>query len=407
MACVGEQPKGTIVIFHFTGNFVVEQQEEIDFAKTIRINLPPLAWYGASWVYTDPEPEPEPPVVEEQTPPAQPKPGEPPDFGPERRPGEGRGVILGRFMPPHAGHQYLVDFARIFTPNLTVFLYEGKNPEINGHLREAWLKELFPGLNIVRIEFHHALEGLGQPAAKQAWADLIKYYEPRPDYVFASEDYGPELANRLGAAYVPVDPQRRVFPVSGTQIRENPAAHWEYLPPCVHAFYTRRVCLIGPESSGKSTLAWRLATHYNTVCTDEFARTISAARDSRWLAADTQTIAIGQVAAEAALSRRANRVLFCDTDILAVWLWCERLFGASPAWLREAAAAHTRDLYLLTKPDAPFAGATDSPVDRTAFYERCCAVLEERKLPFVEIGGSWDERFQQAKSAVDSLLQKQ
>lgn len=386
-----------------TRSELLEKPQSTDTGSFKRITLPPLAWYGGSWAYEDTTPETPAEVVETTPAPPLEEAGKPPDFGPERGPGKGRGVILGRFMPPHAGHQYLVDFARAITPDLTLFLNVGDKPAIAGELRESWLKELFPTVKVVRVDSSSLLEDLENQEVVSNWAGLVKTHVAQPDYIFASDNSIAGLALRLGASAFSLDQQRRVFPVSSTQIRANPYAHWEYLPPCVKAFYTRRVCLIGPEGTGKSTLAWRLAARYNTLYTDEIARKFTASQGYRWRATDTQTIAVGQMAAETALARRANRVLFCDTDILAVWLWSERLFGAAPQWVREAANSVNRDLYLITKPDASYAQGAES--ERQTYYERCLQEIRARKLPFAEItGADWEARFSQACAAVDKLL---
>ena len=373
-----------------------------------RITLPPLAWYGGSWAYEEPDPEPTPEPVapppekwEQQT-------IGPESFGPDMRPGRGQGVILGRFLPPHAGHEYVVDFARRFTKQLTLFLRVGPEDTIAGELREAWLREMFPDVKVVRVDDAPPLnDAEEQNAARERWAWFVRQSVAQPDYLFASESYGAELAVRLGARYVPVDPARRVVPVSGEQIRGNPAAYWAYLPACVRPHYVRRVCLIGPEATGKTTLAGRLAARFNTLCTEEYARTWSSqARNFEWQPADTQIIAQGQRALTAVMAQRAYRVLFCDTDLLAVRLWCERIFGSVPEWLQELAQQEVCDLYLVTRPDVPYNGPArfDQPAQRQAFYERIVRELTERKLPFREISGDWETRFEQAHHAVETLL---
>jgi HTH-type transcriptional regulator, transcriptional repressor of NAD biosynthesis genes len=363
---------------------------------------PPLAWYGVSWAYSDPDPEPEPPPASPGEGRADLRPGfDREAFGAERRPGRGQGVIFGRFLPPHRGHQYLVDFARGFTPDLSLFLRVSEADPISGEVRQGWLRELFPGVAVVPVPD----EDPSADGPREDWAALVRQRVGRPDYLFASEAYGPDLAERLGAAYIPVDPERRVVPVSGAQVRADPWSHWDDLPPCVRPHYLRRVSLIGPESTGKSTLARQLAEHYGTVAAEEYARVFSGAWGSDWVPEDTQAIALGQLAAEDALARRANRLLFCDTDLLQVRLWSERLFGMSPDWIREEAARRSPDLTLVMEPDVPFVGppGRDRPEERRAFLDRCLSELASLGRPFVRITGAWPERLARALAAVDGL----
>jgi hypothetical protein len=79
------------------------------------------------------------------------------------------------------------------------------------------------------------------------------------DLVFSSESYGEPFADALGARHVAVDPARRRFPVSGTAVRADPAAHWHLLGPPARAYLTPRVAVVGAESTGTTTLVRALA----------------------------------------------------------------------------------------------------------------------------------------------------
>jgi HTH-type transcriptional regulator, transcriptional repressor of NAD biosynthesis genes len=347
----------------------------------------PVAWYGGSWAYTPPPP----PAPQPRSPGPRPT-----DFGPSQPPGQGRGVILGRFLPPHLGHQYLIDFARAFTPELTLFLRISADDPIPGELRAAWLRELYPEAVVPVREAPPppAAAALDERAGRE-WADIVRAAVPRVDYVFSSDELAPAFTAALGAQGVMVDGARRAVPISGSEIRKDPWGHWEFLPACVRPYYLRRVCLIGPEASGKTTLARRLADHYRTAWVSEQARAICGG--AAWQPQQTQLIARSQVAAEEAGARSACRLLFCDTDLLAVRLWSERLFGLAPQWVREQAAARSSDLYLVTE------AASAAPPPRREFLQRCLAELAQLGRPFVLLRGSWDERFAQACTAVDGL----
>jgi NadR type nicotinamide-nucleotide adenylyltransferase len=209
------------------------------------------------------------------------------------------------------------------------------------------------------------------------------------------------LARQLGARYVAVDKERQAVPVSSTEIRSDPLASWRFLPPCVRAHYALRVHVVGAEQTGKTTLVRHLAQHYRTAGTTEYARTLYPTGNG-WQATDTQVIARAQVAQEAALARQCNRVLFCDTDLLSVELWSERLFGGAPSWVGEK-AARPGDLYLLMDTDGPATGA-DFPEDRQRLQQRLAEELVARNLPYRRLSGTWKEREAAAIQAVDTLL---
>ncbi|MCI0529484.1 MAG: AAA family ATPase, partial [Nitrospira sp.] len=274
----------------------------------------------------------------------------------EKNPGKsGTGLIIGKFMPPHLGHQYLIDFARCFVEQLTVLVCSIKVEPIPGELRYGWVQEMFPDVKVLHVTDENPQEPQEHPDFWQIWHDSIRRALPTgPDYVFASEGYGWKLAEILDACYIPVDHARRLVPMSGTLVRKDPMANWTYLPPCVRPYFVRRVCIFGPESTGKSTLAQHLAAHYKTVYVSEYARDLLDFKDGRCDPEDIPLIARGQIASEEALARQANRLLFCDTDLITTTIWSEILFGECPLWIREEADRRLYHLYLLTDIDAPW-----------------------------------------------------
>jgi HTH-type transcriptional regulator, transcriptional repressor of NAD biosynthesis genes len=319
----------------------------------------------------------------------------------------GTGMILGKFMPPHLGHQYLVDFARNYVDRLTVLVCSIQSEPIPGYLRYCWMREMFPDVGVVHVTDENPQEPKEHPDFWQIWYDTICRVLPTgPDYVFASEDYGWKLAEILGATYIPVDHMRSTVNISGTKVRQNPIANWNYIPPCVRPYFVRRICIFGPESTGKSTLAQNLASHYNTVWVSEYARGLLDFKGGWCDFEDIPKIAKGQIASEDALARQANRLLFCDTDLLTTTIWSDVLFGECPQWIHDEANRRTYDLYLLLDVDVPWVDDSQRflPHLREQFRDRCIQSLESRGRRFVVIRGSWAERFELSVAAVDGIL---
>ena len=183
------------------------------------------------------------------------------------------GMLLGKFMPPHLGHKYLVDFASGYVDRLTVIVATIDSEPMPGGLRYRWMKEMFPAAEVVHMTDDNPQEPGENPDFWNIWHDSIRKFIPRgPDFVFASEEYGWKLADILGAKYVPVDHLRVQAPVTASMIRKDPIGHWRFIPSCVRPHYVKRVCLIGPESTGKTTMAQKLAEKYDTVHVAEYAR---------------------------------------------------------------------------------------------------------------------------------------
>jgi NadR type nicotinamide-nucleotide adenylyltransferase len=315
-------------------------------------------------------------------------------------------LVLGKFMPPHAGHMHLIDFARHYVSRLAVVMDSLPQQPIAGELRERWLRELFPQSEV----FH--LTGMPQapeehPEFWAIWQRALRAAVPfHPDFVFASEPYGQPLADVLDARFVPVDIGRCAVPISATRIREDPLGHWEFLPRCVRPHYVIRICVFGPESTGKSTLTRQLADHFLTVAVPEYARTHLERQSGRIEPEDIEWIARGQAACEDALALQANRLMFCDTDLLTTTIWSDRLFGKCPDWIPAEAERRRYDLYLLTDVDVPWVAdpVRYLPDDRRSFFDKCLSELESRGRPYVRIYGDSQQRLRLAIEAVESLL---
>ncbi len=322
-------------------------------------------------------------------------------------PGAGVGLTLGKFMPPHRGHQLLVDFARAYAAELTVLACTLESEPIPGALRYQWMREMFPRVNLVHVTDEVPSYPEDHPDFWSIWRDLIRREVPGPiDYFFASDDYGHETAKVLGCEFVPVDLGRALVPVSATAIRNDPMANWSFIPECARPYYAKRVCVFGPESTGKSTLARDLARRFDTVHVAEYARGLLDPKGGRCDRDDIARIARGQAAAEDALARQANRVLICDTDLLTTTIWSDVLFGDCPDWIAESADQRQYDLYLLCDVDVPWVDDAQRflPHQRQEFLARCVRELESRGRPYLKISGSWEQRFATAVRAVQGLL---
>lgn len=317
------------------------------------------------------------------------------------------GLVLGKFMPPHLGHVYLIDFARHYADELTVVVETEPDQPVPGDLRFRWVREMFPEVNVVHLTDCNPQDPSEHPDFWNIWRQSLTSILPRPvDFVFASETYGTKLAEVLDARFVPVDTSRSSVPVSGTAIRESPLVHWDYIPRIARPYFARRVCIFGPESTGKSTLTADLARHFETVAVPEYARTHLEMQEGHISESDIPLIARGQMAAEDALAFNANRLLFCDTDLLLTTIWSDWLYQSCPDWIRTAAEHRTYDLYLVTDVDVPW--VEDSvrylPEERQSFLDRCLSELDRLDRPFRLISGSWEQRWQSAVAAVEDLL---
>lgn len=169
---------------------------------------------------------------------------------------------------------------------------------------------------------------------------------------------------------------------------------------------TKRIAITGPESTGKSTLSARLASHYQTVWVPEYARGYLAQLNRPYTIDDLLRIAKGQVESEKTLLKKASQVLFSDTELIVTKVWSEHAFGTCPAWILQGIEQQRYDLYLLTGIDIPWQPdpQREHPHLREYFYQLYRRELQERNLNFVEIWGNESERLNKAIQAVEAIF---
>lgn len=324
---------------------------------------------------------------------------------PKKRPT--RGMVLGKFLPPHNGHMFLFNFAQNYVDELTILVESLPDQPIPGELRYEWVRDMFPKVTVLHLTDANPQDPSEHPDFWNIWKTSLDRILSHPiDFVFASEDYGWKLAEVLSAKFIPVDIARAAVPVSGTAIRENPFEHWEFLPSIVRSYFAKRICIFGPESTGKSTLTRDLAKHFQTRFVPEYARTHLEQRGGKIELADIPSIAKGQMASEDALALQGDKLLFCDTDLITTTIWSDWLFGECPKWLKTEADRRLYDLYLLTDVDVPWVGDAVRylPNERESFLKRCEDELTQRNRPFIKLSGDWEHRFKTAVDAVNKLL---
>lgn len=329
----------------------------------------------------------------------------------------GSGLVFGKFLPLHEGHRLLLNFARMSCHRLTILVCTLPSEPIPGEIRYLWVKELFPDCNVVHHYADIPQEPDEHPDFWDIWKKSIAKHCPGEEFdaLFGSEDYGWKMAETMGIEYIPVNRDRDMVPVSGTAIRDNPMKYWQFLPRVVRPYFAKRVCVIGPESTGKSGLTEKLARHYDTVWVPEYARSLLAEYEKNRgyepgevRLADIATIARGQMVTEESQARRCNRILFCDTDPMTTVYWSYFYFGKCPDWVAKESEARKYDLYLLSDVDVPWEDDGMRPMadfaKRNAFFESIKRGLAKKNIPHVIISGNWEQRFAQARNAVDTLM---
>jgi len=169
----------------------------------------------------------------------------------------------------------------------------------------------------------------------------------------------------------------------------------------------KRILILGPESTGKSTLAEDLANHFGEPWVAEFAREYLEKINRPYRYEDLLEIGKGQVDAEDGLAENAKKFLFVDTDLRVIHIWSEHRFGKTDPWVRDQIEKRKYDLILLTDTDLPW---TPDPLReypelemRQYFFDKYLQLARESGFRFLIVSGNQQKRLQTALDAINEL----
>jgi HTH-type transcriptional regulator, transcriptional repressor of NAD biosynthesis genes len=317
-----------------------------------------------------------------------------------------RGLVIGKFMPLHRGHELLIDTAAAECDDVTVVVYDsevaGTSVPMPLDLRLAWVRELYPQLEqLVGLPDPIPWPENEDPAGAGVYAEQLRFLG-RFDRFYSSEPRYSRFASLLGAEHVVVDESRQLVPVSGTLIRSDPYRHRSLMSPHVYASLVRRVALVGTESSGKSTLAAALAERFDTTWVHEYGRELWEAQGLQGSFADHLRIAQRQRAREDAAVRNAGRFLFCDTNAWTTLQWSLRSYGCADARLHELVDTTAAD-YVWVLCGNEFGWIQDGTRElegelSSVFQRQQIDDLAARGITYLDVSGTVEERIEQVSA---------
>ena len=340
-----------------------------------------------------------------------------------------RGLVVGKFCPLHRGHELVIGTALAQCDEVLLISYTRPAFErCDADARERWLAERFPQarrlvLDDERFAALAASHGGPGPAtlphnddADAVHRDFVgwlcdRVFDCSVEAVFTSEDYGDGFAAALtvyfrrhrdarhsDVRHVCVDRTRQAIPVSGTAIRHEPHAMREHLSPAVYADFLQRACLLGGESSGKTTLAQALAQRLGTAWVPEYGRQRWEEQGGTLVFDDLLQIAQTQLHHERALSRCAHRWLICDTSPLTTLLYSRDLFGRADPELKRL-ATRRYDHVFLCAPDFPFVqdGTRRDDAFRQQQHDAYLHELGSRGIAYTMLHGAFEQRLAEAE----------
>lgn len=177
----------------------------------------------------------------------------------------------------------------------------------------------------------------------------------------------------------------------------------------------KKFVVIGPESTGKSTLCSQLADYYKTSWVPEYAREFLEKNGINYSYNDLLTIAKGQINLEDRIEAnilekselQTSNILFIDTDMYVMKVWCEFVFNKCHNWILNRIAERSYDGYLLCNTDLPWVkdDLREYPDvgTRNKLYYYYKDLLVNQSVPWTDISGGYDERFEKAKLFINQF----
>lgn len=323
-----------------------------------------------------------------------------------------RGLIVGKFYPLHRGHLDMIEFALTKCDTLQILILVDKyETQFEGDIRRGWFVDELSWtdrITITVMEYDsNVLPNSDSPSVSGMWATSIKQFLtsmmlPSVDVVISSELYGEPFADSMGVDHILYDYNRRLTNISATKIRMQPEKYWEYIPMSVKPYMTSRVNILGTESTGKTVLTEKLARRFSTNFVHEVGRELVSDTDK--CTSDTlYTVRRKHLELTTELQKQSNKIIICDTNRWITESYHEVLFTGDDrggvmtydSTIERLDNMKRSELTIYLTSDVPLIddGTRGSQQFRDTLDLTHRNTLRYNKIDFVEVGGSYEERY--------------
>ena len=314
-----------------------------------------------------------------------------------------KGIMIGKFMPLHKGHKWCIEEGMKLSSNFTVYIDDfNSEPFGKGYMSvkdryDIICNEFKDNINIVCSENKNPQDPSETDNFWDIWKNIIiTASKGVPDFIIGSEEYIYKLAEVVGCKAIVLDIDRNKYPITATAIREDINANWDMLPCSTQYFFRKRICILGPESSGKTTATQKMAKKFNMEYVPEFAMDFLQDLDRDLVFEDMATILYGQFRNLRKL--RGEPAVISDTEAITTKIWSLKLFGKYPPMIDYYMENQDFDIYILTNlnnygfVDIKGRYFDDMEIQKW-FFDQFVIELERYNKKYIIVeGNTWDEK---------------
>ena len=337
------------------------------------------------------------------------------------------GVFAGKFLPPHRGHLSQIINAATQCETLYVVVSDNKSmtakscqeaglPLMSADLRVKWLSQELQGFEHIKIVLLDESDIPEYPYGWEYWIDYLKLaVNDKIDVVFGGDSgytagyklYLPEAEFKL------FDYSRDRYPISATLIRKNPFKYWDYILGSARPFFAKKVLITGTESCGKTTTTKYLAKIFYTSWSEEvgryYAEKFLGGNETVYTEEDFSRIAYLQYENDMDALKKANKVVFYDTDAVVTQYYAELYLGKRVEIVDKFVDPTRYDLVILFEPTVPwiddgmrFNGEQNK---RRELNEKLVWMYQTYGFKKIkELGGNYNERLEKCIEMVSELI---